>query len=64
MTEYLSKGSPLLVEGRLNQNSWERDGEKRSSVEVIADRVVFLGSKKDNETNHADDPATEAELLF
>ncbi len=42
--QYLSKGRPVLVEGRLQQRSWETpEGQKRSAVEVVADRVVFLG---------------------
>lgn len=41
--EYLSKGSPAFVEGRLQSRDWEtQDGQKRSTVEVVADRVQFL----------------------
>ena len=41
--EYLSKGSPVFVEGRLQSRSWEsQDGQKRSATEVIADNVQFL----------------------
>lgn len=43
-SQYLAKGRPVLVEGRLQQRSWETpDGQKRSVVEVVADRVQFLG---------------------
>ena len=44
--EYLSKGRPVLVEGRLRQRRWETEGVKRSKIEVIADGVQFLGSPK------------------
>lgn len=44
--EYLSKGRPVLVEGRLRQRRWETDGAKRSKIEVVADGVQFLGSPK------------------
>lgn len=45
--EYLSKGRPALVEGRLSQRSWETpEGQKRSKHEVVADRVQFLGGRK------------------
>lgn len=44
--EYLSKGRPVLVEGRLRQRRWETDGTKRSKIEVVADGVQFLGSPK------------------
>ena len=42
--EYLSKGSPVFVEGRLQSRSWETpDGQKRSTIEVVAQNVQFLG---------------------
>lgn len=44
--QYLKKGSPVLIEGRLASRSWEtKAGEKRSTVEVVAERVQFLGRK-------------------
>jgi single-strand DNA-binding protein len=43
--QYLSKGSPILVEGRLQLDSWETpEGEKRSRLKVQAQRIQFLGS--------------------
>ena len=46
--EYLSKGSPIFVEGRLQFDQWETsDGEKRSKLRVIANRVQFLGRPKE-----------------
>ena len=46
--KYLSKGRPIFVEGRLQSRSWETDdGQKRSVLEVVADRVQFLGSPRD-----------------
>lgn len=42
--EYLSKGSPVAVDGRLQSRSWETpEGQRRSTIEVVADRVQFLG---------------------
>jgi len=44
-SEYLHKGSPVFVEGRLQFDQWEnKEGEKRSKLRVRADRVQFLGS--------------------
>jgi len=41
--QYLSKGSPVLVEGRLQLDQWEtEDGQKRSKIRIRADRVQFL----------------------
>jgi single-strand DNA-binding protein len=43
-SEYLHKGSPVFVEGRLQLDQWEsKEGEKRSKLRVRADRVQFLG---------------------
>ena len=45
LRDYTTKGSPILVEGRLKQDVWEQDGQKRSKVKIIADRIVLLGSR-------------------
>lgn len=43
---YLSKGRPVAVDGRLDWREWEdQNGNKRQTVEIIADRVQFLGSR-------------------
>jgi single-strand DNA-binding protein len=43
--EYLSKGSNILIEGRLKLDSWEKDGQKRSKLRVVADKMQMLGSR-------------------
>ena len=44
ISQYMSKGRPLLVEGRLRYRQWTtEDGQKRSKLRVVADRVQFLG---------------------
>ena len=43
--QYLKKGRPIFVEGRLLYRSWEQEGKTRSTIEVRADRVQFLGSR-------------------
>lgn len=45
-TQYLAKGRPVFVEGRLVYRSWEKDGQTRTTLEVRADRVQFLGRPK------------------
>jgi single-strand DNA-binding protein len=43
---YLSKGRPVAIDGRLDWREWEsKEGEKRQAVEIVADRVQFLGSR-------------------
>lgn len=44
-SEYLSKGSTILIEGRLKQDTWEQDGQKRSKIKVIGERMQMLGSR-------------------
>ena len=41
-SEYLSKGSPILVEGRLKLDTWETDGQKKSKLRVVCDRMQML----------------------
>lgn len=43
--EYCSKGSPILVEGRLKLETWEKDGEKRSRLGVVVEKMQLLGKK-------------------
>jgi single-strand DNA-binding protein len=43
--EYLSKGSPILIEGRLKYDTWEKDGQKRSKLSVVAERMQMVGGK-------------------
>ena len=46
--EYLKKGSAILVEGRLNYRAWEtQEKEKRSTLEVTAERVNFMGRRSE-----------------
>ena len=54
--QYLSKGSPALVEGRLKYDEWEKDGQKHSRVGVVAERVQFLGGPR-QKTAPGDAPA-------
>jgi len=45
--QYLTKGSPVYIEGRLRLDTWQdKDGQKRSRLKVVADNVQFLGSKR------------------
>jgi single-strand DNA-binding protein len=43
--EYLSKGSPVLIEGRLKLDRWEKDGQKFSKLKVIGDKLQMLGNR-------------------
>lgn len=43
--EYLSKGSSILIEGRLKHDTWEQDGQKRSKLKVVGERMQMLGGR-------------------
>lgn len=67
--QYLQKGRPILVEGRLKLDSWDdANGQKRSKHSIVADRVVFLGTgaqaenSSESEVSRSADPM-EKELL-
>jgi len=54
--KYLSRGKPVAVDGRLEQQRWEKDGQNRSKVVIIAQQVQFLGG-----TDNRDNSPTPAE---
>jgi single-strand DNA-binding protein len=60
VSQYLSKGRPCLVNGRLQSRSWEQDGQKRSKVEVVANDVTFLGGPGGSSAGAPDDSAAPA----
>jgi len=45
--KYLGKGSKVLIDGSLKQESWEKDGEKKYAIKIIAQRVEFIGKPKE-----------------
>ncbi len=42
ISRFLSKGSKVAIEGKLRWSQWERDGQKRSKIEVIVDEIEFM----------------------
>jgi len=59
-SEYLTKGSPVLIEGRLKMDTWTAsDGQKRSKLRVVGERMQLLGSRSgepEGAANHAGAP--------
>lgn len=48
--EYLSKGRPVYIEGRLQTREWEdKEGKKRTTTEIVAQTVKFLGNRNEGE---------------
>ena len=63
--EYLRKGSPVFVEGRLQSRSWDApDGTKRSTVEVVAQSVQFLGRPERREEVPAPEMPEPSEAII
>ena len=49
LSQYVTKGKAILVEGELNIDNYEKDGEKKSFTKVKVDRLEFLASNTNNE---------------
>jgi len=48
LSRYLSKGAKVSIEGKLRWSQWERDGQKRSKIEVIVDELEFMSTRGDS----------------
>ncbi len=44
-SEYLTKGAPVFIEGRLKYDTWEADGQKRSKLRVVGERMQLIGPR-------------------
>lgn len=51
VSQYLSKGRQVLVEGRLQERKWESDGQTRRKTEIVANTVKFLGRKGEGDSS-------------
>jgi len=64
--QYLRKGSPVMIEGRLKYDEWEKDGQKQNRLGVVAERVQFLGGGareaggRETDTHEAAEPPEAA----
>lgn len=56
-SQYLTKGRPVFIEGRLRYRAWEQDGQKRNALDVVAERVQFLGSPTKQSSTGSEDVA-------
>ncbi len=62
--EYLTKGSTVLVEGRLSNRSWTtQDGQKRSTIEVIANNIQFINIPRRNQEEPAKEEVVSEEVV-
>ncbi|MEG0096453.1 MAG: single-stranded DNA-binding protein [Raoultibacter sp.] len=56
LSRYIFKGTKVSIEGKLRWSQWERDGQKRSKLEVIVDELEFMSARGDNNASHASAP--------
>ena len=52
LSRYLSKGTKVSVEGKLRWSQWEREGQKRSKLEVIVDELEFMSSRNSDSSSY------------
>ena len=59
IARYCAKGSKILIEGHLQTNSYEKNGEKKYSTEVLAKKIEFAGSNGGQKSNSSKDDSEE-----
>lgn len=55
VAQYLAKGSKVAIEGKLRWSQWERDGQKRSKVDVVVDNIEFMSQAKERKVTYTND---------
>ena len=61
LARFLSKGTKVTIEGKLRWSQWERDGQKRSKIEVVVDEIALHDKKGAAPADQAAAPEPEAE---
>ena len=56
LANYLVKGTKVCIEGKLRYSSWERDGQKRSKIEVVADEIELMSRERKQQTQSYGQP--------
>lgn len=61
LSRFLSKGNKVSIEGRLRWNQWERDGEKRTKVEIVVSEIELMNARPSEDESYSPEPvSTEA----
>lgn len=58
LSRFISKGNKVSIEGRLRWNQWERDGQKRTKVEVVVSEIELMNARHNEENSYSPDPVT------
>lgn len=56
LNQYLTKGKQVVISGELKQERWEKDGQARSRVEIVARQIQLVGSKDDKSEPKREEP--------
>lgn len=56
VSKYLEKGKQVSIIGELVQNRWEKDGQSRSKVEIIVNKLQLLGGKDEQKQSYQQEP--------
>lgn len=62
--QYVKKGMRVLVQGRAEMQEWESDGQHKSKLAIVADRVEFLSSRGENASDAGDMLPPDDDLAF
>jgi len=60
--EQLKKGTPVFITGRLQSRSWEKDGQKRNTIEIVAEDIQFLNRVKEGTSK--EEPQGEEDVVY
>ena len=58
VSRFLSKGSKVAIEGKLRWSQWERDGQKRTKVEVVASEIELMSTRPSEEESYSPEPVS------
>ena len=57
VSRYLSKGSKVAIDGKLRYSAWEKDGQRRSKIEIIVEDIEFIAKRDDGAAAQAEQAA-------
>jgi len=65
MSKYFGRGSKVLIEGRLQTSTYEKDGVKRTATDIIIEQVEFAGGKRENrDKDFGGEPVDDGDTPF
>lgn len=64
LSSYLTKGTKVAIQGKLRWSQWEKNGDKRSKVEIIVDELEFMSSKASGKAKEQEPEFVEASVIY